>query len=254
MRKEAETAAALLRGKVLVVGVGGLGSPAALYLAAAGVGTIALIDPEGVELSNLQRQILHLTPDLGRPKVESAQEKLTRLSPQGAIHTIQGRLTADNLPILFAQYDFIIDGTDDLATKFLINDGALLAGKPFSYGGILQFQGQTMTVLPGKSTCLRCLFPSPPPPGEIPTCQEAGVIGSLAGSIGIIQAAEAVKYLLGEEGLLTDRLLVYDALAMRWREVAVRKNKRCPLCGEVPSITRLRAEHNETCAREEEHL
>jgi molybdopterin/thiamine biosynthesis adenylyltransferase len=254
MRKEAETAAVLSRSKVLVVGAGGLGCPAALYLAAAGVGTIALIDPEEVELSNLQRQILHLTPDLGRPKVESAQEKLTRLSPQGVIQPIQGRLTVDNLPALFAQYDFIIDGTDDLAAKFFINDGALFAGKPFSYGGILQFQGQTMTVLPGKTTCLRCLFPSPPPPGEVPTCQEAGVIGSLAGSIGIVQAAEAVKYLLGEEDLLTNRLLVYDALVMGWREVEVRKNKRCPLCGETPSITYLQAEYSETCAGEEEHL
>ncbi len=254
MGKEAKPAAILSRSKVLVVGAGGLGSPAALYLAAAGVGTLALIDPEEVELSNLQRQILHLTNDLGRPKVESAQEKLSRLSPQGVIHPVQGRLTVENLLTLFTQYDFIIDGTDDLATKFLINDGALFAGKPFSYGGILQFQGQTMTVLPGKTTCLRCLFPSPPPPEEIPTCQEAGVIGSLAGSIGIVQAAEAVKYLLGKEGLLTDRLLVYDALVMRWREVEVRKNKRCPLCSQTPSITYLQAEHSETCTGKEEHL
>jgi molybdopterin-synthase adenylyltransferase len=254
MKKESESAAVLSRSKVLVVGVGGLGSPAALYLAAAGVGTIALIDPQEVELSNLQRQILHLTPDLGRPKVESAKEKLSRLSPPGLIVPLQGRLTTENLPLLFAQYDFVIDGTDDLATKFLINDGALFAGKPFSYGGILQFQGQTMTILPGKTTCLRCLFPSPPPPEEIPTCQEAGVIGSLAGSIGIVQAAEAVKYLLGGEDLLTNRLLVYDALIMRWREVEVGRNKRCPLCGETPSITYLQAEHNQVYAREEERL
>ena len=253
MRKEAGTTAVLSRSKVLVVGAGGLGSPAALYLAAAGVGTIALIDPEGVELSNLQRQILHLTHDLGRPKVKSAQEKLTRLSPQGVVHPIQERLTADNLLTFFAQYDFIIDGTDDPSTKFLINDGALFAGKPFSYGGILQFQGQTMTVLPGKTTCLRCLFPLPPSPGEVPTCQEAGVMGSLAGSIGIIQATEAVKYLLGKESLLTDRLLIYDALAMRWREVELHKNKRCPLCGEMPSIIYLQAEYSGTCT-EEEHL
>ncbi len=242
----------LAQSKVLVVGVGGLGSPAALYLAAAGVGTLGLMDPEEVELSNLQRQILHLTPDRGRPKVLSAKEKLKRLAPHATIHAIPERLTADNLPSLFAQYDFIIDGTDDLATKFLVNDGAFFTGKPFSYGGILQFQGQTLTVLPGKSTCLRCLFPSPPPAGEIPTCQEAGVVGSLAGSIGMVQAAEAVKYLLGEETLLTDRLLVYDALNMRWREVLVRKNRRCPLCGETPRIKHLLAESEETCAREEE--
>jgi molybdopterin/thiamine biosynthesis adenylyltransferase len=239
----------LAGGRVLVVGVGGLGCPAALYLAAAGVGTIGLVDPQEAELSNLQRQILHLTPDLGTPKVESAARKIRRLSADVQVHTIPEPLTAENLPRLFSRYDFIIDGTDDLATKFLINDGAFFSRRAFSYGGVLQFHGQTMTVLPGRTTCLRCLFPVPPPAGEIPSCQEAGIIGSVVGSVGIVQAAEAIKYLLGRrEELLTDRLLVYDALALRWREVVARRNRRCPLCGDEPVITRLAPADRGTCA------
>ena len=232
-------------GKILVVGVGGLGSPAALALARAGVGTIGLVDPDTVELSNLQRQILHHTPDLGRSKVESAREKLLRLNPAVTVAAYRERLHAGNLLRLFGAYDFIIDATDGLATKFLINDGAVLLGKPFSYGGIVQFTGQTLTVLPAQTTCLRCLFPVPPAADDIPTCQEAGIIGSLAGSLGLVQAAEAVKYLNGEGELLTDRLLTYDALALRWRAVTVRRNPRCPLCGPRPTITALPAEEQE---------
>jgi molybdopterin/thiamine biosynthesis adenylyltransferase len=212
------------------------------------VGTIGLVDPDAVELSNLQRQILHQTSDLGRPKVLSAQEKLLRLNSTGTVVAHPEHLHAGNLSRLFRAYDFIIDATDGVATKFLINDGAVLLGKPFSYGGIVQFTGQTLTVLPRRTTCLRCLFPEIPSADDIPTCQEAGIIGSLAGSIGLVQAAEAVKYLGGDEGnLLTDRLLTYDALAMRWRPVPVRCNPRCPLCGEVPTITSLQGEgHNLT--------
>jgi molybdopterin/thiamine biosynthesis adenylyltransferase len=229
-------------GKVLVVGVGGLGSPAALALALAGVGTIGLIDPDVVELSNLQRQILHQTSDLDRPKVVSAREKLLRLNPAVAVLTHHERLQAENLPRLFRAYDFIIDATDGVATKFLINDGAVLLGKPFSYGGIVQFTGQTLTVLPRQTTCLRCLFPEIPSADDIPTCQEAGIIGSLAGSLGLVQAAEAVKYLDRDGELLTDRLLMYDALALRWRAVTVKRNPRCPLCGESPTITTIEGE------------
>jgi molybdopterin/thiamine biosynthesis adenylyltransferase len=232
-------------GKVLVVGVGGLGSPAALALALAGVGTIGLIDPDAVELSNLQRQILHQTPDLGRPKVVSAQEKLLRLNPAVEITTYHERLQAENLPRLFHAYDFIIDATDGVASKFLINDGAVLLGKPFSYAGIVQFSGQTLTVLPRQTTCLRCLFPDVPSADDVPTCQEAGIVGSLAGSLGMIQAAEAVKYLSGDAELLTDRLLTYDALALRWRAVTVKRNPRCPLCGMSPTITALRNEEQD---------
>ena len=226
-------------GKVLVVGVGGLGCPAALVLAHAGVGTIGLVDPDVVELSNLQRQILYATPDIGRPKVDSAREKLQRINSDVAIVTYYQRLSAENLPTLFRQYDFIIDGTDGVATKFLINDGAVLLRKPFSYAGIVQFQGQTLTVLPGRSTCLRCLFPVIPSADDIPTCQESGIIGSLAGGIGILQATAAVQYLRGQRELLADRLLTYDALALRWREVRVRRSRHCPLCGDSPTITEL---------------
>lgn len=226
-------------GRVLVVGVGGLGSPAAFALAQVGVGTIGIIDPDAVELSNLQRQILHYTPDIGRPKVRSAQEKLERLNPTVEVIPYHERLRVDNLFELFRGYDFIIDATDGVATKFLINDGAVLLGKPFSYGGIVQFSGQTLTVMPRKTTCLRCLFPVIPSSDDIPTCQESGIIGSLAGSLGFVQAMEAVKYLSGQGVLLTDRLLTYDAAISRWRAIAVRRNPRCPLCGETPTITTL---------------
>jgi molybdopterin/thiamine biosynthesis adenylyltransferase len=227
-------------GRVLIVGVGGLGSPAALALAHAGVGTIGLIDPDVVDLSNLQRQILHYTPDINRPKVLSAREKLLRLNPTLTIISHQDRVTAQNLPTLFSSYNFIIDATDGVATKFLINDGAVLLGKPFSYGGIVQFSGQTLTVLPRQTACLRCLFPSIPSEDDVPTCQEAGIIGSLAGSLGFVQAMEAVKYLSGTGGLLTDRLLTYDAAITRWRTITVRRNPRCPLCSDAPVITHLR--------------
>jgi len=230
------------KGKVLVVGVGGLGSPAALALARAGVATIGLIDPDVVELSNLQRQILHATADLGRAKIDSAREKLHQINPTVTIVAYQERLHADNLPELFRAYDFIIDGTDGVATKFLINDGAVLLSKPFSYAGIIQFQGQTLTILPGQTTCLRCLFPVPPSADDIPTCQESGIIGSLAGSLGVIQATEAIKYLNGAEGLLTNRLLTYDAMSLDWREIQVRRSRHCPLCGDKPIITSLGGE------------
>lgn len=240
MEGDARTVPSNIRdGRVLIVGVGGLGSPAALALTHVGVGTIGLIDPDVVDLSNLQRQILHHTPDLGRPKVLSAQEKLQRVRSLTNIIIHQDRLQVDNLPELFDAYDFIIDAADGIATKFLINDGAVLLRKPFSYGGIVQFSGQTLTVLPGQTTCLRCLFPIMPSEGEIPTCQESGIIGSLAGSLGFIQAMEAVKYLSREGVLLTDQLLTYDALALRWRAIAVRRNPCCPLCSETVAITSL---------------
>jgi molybdopterin/thiamine biosynthesis adenylyltransferase len=169
---------------------------------------------------------------------------LQRLNPQVTVTAYAERLQAGNLPQLFASYDFIIDGTDSLTSKFLINDGAVLMGKPFSYGGIVQFQGQTLTVLPKRTTCLRCLFPIPPAADDIPTCQEAGIIGSLAGSLGFVQAMEALKYLKGERSLLTDRLLTYDALALRWRTVEVRRSSRCPLCSSHPTITALPVEES----------
>jgi molybdopterin/thiamine biosynthesis adenylyltransferase len=227
----------LQNGKVLVVGVGGLGSPAALALALSGVGVIGIVDPDAVELSNLHRQILHFTSDVGQPKVLSACEKLHRIDPRLRVQLYHVRLHAGNLVQLFLPYDFIIDGTDSVATKFLINDGAVLMGKPFCYGGVVQFHGQVLTVLPRQSACLRCLFPTPPDPDETPTCQESGILGSLAGSIGCLQAEAAVRYLEGHQTLLTDRLLTYDAHALQWRFVPVRRNPRCPLCGPSPTIT-----------------
>lgn len=229
----------LFDGKVLIIGAGGLGSPIALYLAAAGVGTIGIADADVVDLSNLQRQIAHHTKDIGVPKVESAREKMEAMNPDVTVKTYQAWVSAANIAEIVADYDFVIDGTDNFAAKFLINDACVLAGKPYSHGGILQFDGQTMTVRPGESPCYRCLFPAPPPKDAIPTCSQAGVIGVLPGVLGTIQATEAIKYLLGKGDLLTGRLLTYSALRMKFREVPVKKNPKCPVCGENPTITEL---------------
>jgi molybdopterin/thiamine biosynthesis adenylyltransferase len=228
--------ARLRRGRVLIVGAGGLGAPAALQLAAAGVGTVGLVDGDVVDLSNLHRQIIYRTADLGRRKVAAAAQRLATVHPHVAIELHDERLTADNLAGLFARFDFIIDGTDHIASKYLVNDGAVLCNVPFSHAGVLGFQGQTMTVLPGRSACLRCLFPTPPPAGEIPTCQETGVIGALAGTMGVLQATEALKFLLGVGVLLTDRLLTHDALTGRWRSIPLARARHCLLCGDQPRI------------------
>ncbi|MRR33959.1 HesA/MoeB/ThiF family protein [bacterium] len=232
----------LLEGSVLIIGAGGLGSPAGLYLAAAGVGTIGIADADVVDISNLQRQVIHHTPDLGKPKVVSAKEKMEAINPEVKVNTYQSWVRADNIAHIIRNYDFIIDGTDNFAAKFLINDACVLAGKPYSHGGILHFIGQTMTVLPGQSPCYRCIFPEPPPPGAIPTCAQAGVIGVLPAVIGSIQATEAIKFLLGVGKLLTGRLLVYDAEGMDFYTSPIGKNRRCPVCGESPSITDLHDE------------
>ena len=232
----------LLDGKVLIIGAGGLGSPIALYLAAAGVGTIGIADADVVELSNLQRQIAHQTKDIGVPKVLSAREKMEAMNPDVRVNTYHAWISADNILDIINGYDFVIDGTDNFAAKFLINDACVLAGKPYSHGGILHFIGQTMTIIPGQSACYRCIFPAPPPKDAIPTCSQAGVLGVLPGVIGIMQATEALKYLLGMGELLTGRLLVYDALAMTFRTVKVRRNPHCPICGENPTITELKDE------------
>lgn len=230
----------LLAGKVLVIGVGGLGSPIVLYLAAAGVGTIGIADGDRVELSNLQRQIAHRTGDLGRPKVLSAGEKLTAMNPDVRVNRYDFRVDASTIGELIAGFDFVIDATDNFAAKFLINDACVLAGKPFSHGGILRFDGQTMTVRPGTSPCYRCIFPEPPPEELLLPCSRAGVLGVLPGIIGIIQATEALKHLLGTGEPLTGRLLTYNALAMKFREVQVPNNPACPVCGANPTITGLR--------------
>src|SRR5512136_317076 len=232
----------LLGGKVLIIGAGGLGSPIALYLAAAGVGTIGIADADVVELSNLQRQIAHQTKDVGAPKVLSARAKMEAMNPDVRVNTYHAWISADNILDIINGYDFVIDGTDNFAAKFLINDACVLAGRPYSHGGILHFVGQTLTFIPGQSACYRCIFPAPPPKDAIPTCSQAGVLGVLPGVIGMIQATEALKYLLGMGELLTGRLLTYDALAMNFRTVTVRRNPRCPICGGNPGITELEDE------------
>lgn len=232
----------LLAGRVLIIGAGGLGAPVALYLAAAGVGTIGIADADDVDISNLQRQVIHFTPDIGKPKVESAREKMIAINPDVSVRTYKEWISVTNIADIIADYDFVIDGTDNFAAKFLINDACVLGGKPFSHGGILQFFGQTLTVRPGQSACYRCLFPKPPPRDAIPTCSQAGVLGVLPGVIGTIQATEAIKYLLGIGTLLTDRMMTYDANDMEFRAVEVRKNSNCAICGEHPTITELRDE------------
>lgn len=232
----------LLDGRVLIIGAGGLGAPIALYLAAAGVGTIGIADADDVDLSNLQRQVIHFTPDIGTPKVESARRKMQAINPDVTVVTYKEWISAANIAAIIAEYDFVIDGTDNFAAKFLINDACVLAGTPYSHGGILQFDGQTLTVRPGETACYRCVFPAPPPQDAIPTCSRAGVIGVLPGVVGTIQATEAIKFLLGTGELLTNRLLTYSALRMKFREVPLKRSPTCPVCGDHPVITELRDE------------
>jgi len=237
----------LLAGKVLLVGAGGLGSPAGLYLAAAGVGTIGVIDADVVDLTNLQRQVIHFTADLGRPKVESAAAKMRAINPDVDVRTYQTRLTAANAADILGDYDFVIDGTDNFPSKFLVADACHFAGRPYSHAGILRFDGQIMTVVPGQTTCYRCIFNTPPPAGAVPSCSQAGVLGVLAGVIGTLQAAEAAKFLLQEGDLLTDGLLVYNALKASFRKVPLKRNPDCPLCGSNPAITELKDEEQAVC-------
>jgi molybdopterin/thiamine biosynthesis adenylyltransferase len=224
----------LRESRVLVIGAGGLGSPAAFYLAAAGIGTLGIIDPDKVELSNLQRQILHSTSDIGREKVESAKQKLNELNPDVEVKTYPARFEDTNAAEIAGGYNFIVDGSDNFETKFLVNDIGIQLNIAFSHAGIVRLQGQTMTVLPRKTACYRCLFQSPPSPEEILSCQQAGILGAVAGTLGTIQATEAVKYLAGfEEGLLTNRLLTYDAKTMKFHSVEIKRNPQCAACGDA---------------------
>ena len=225
-------------GKVLVVGAGGLGAPVALYLAAAGVGTIGIVDGDVVDLSNLQRQVIHFTGDVGHPKVESARDKMLAINPNVKVNTIREFLMSDNALDIIKDYDFIVDGTDNFPVKFLINDACVMAGKPFSHGGILRFEGQTFTHLPGTA-CYRCLFKSPPPANAVPTCSQAGVLGAIAGMLGTIQAAETLKYLTGVGELLTNKLLTFNAKTMDFRKINTRRQASCAICGDNPTITDL---------------
>ncbi len=228
----------ILNAKVLIIGAGGLGAPAAMYLAAAGVGTIGIVDGDVVDLSNLQRQIIHFTKDVGRPKVESAKEKMEAINPDVKVNAIHEFLYSDNIMDIIKDYDFIIDGTDNFPVKFLINDACVKAGKAFSHGGILRFRGQTFTHVPG-SACYRCMFKEPPPVGAVPTCSQAGVLGAIAGMLGTIQAAEALKYITGIGQLLTNRLLTFDAKTMEFHTIPVKQRDSCPVCGSHPTITEL---------------
>jgi molybdopterin-synthase adenylyltransferase len=237
----------LLAGKVLLVGAGGLGSPAGLYLAAAGVGTIGVIDADVVDVTNLQRQVIHFTADLGKPKVASAAAKMQAINPDVNVVTYHARLTAANALEILADYDFVIDGTDNFPSKFLVADACHFTGTPYSHAGILRFDGQIMSVLPGESACYRCVFNAPPPKGAVPSCSQAGVLGVLAGVVGTLQATEAVKFLLGQGDLLTDSLLVYNALKTSFRKVGLKRNSNCPLCGEHPTITELKDEEQAVC-------
>ncbi|MDD3293821.1 MAG: HesA/MoeB/ThiF family protein, partial [Geobacteraceae bacterium] len=220
----------LLHAKVLIIGAGGLGSPAAFYLAAAGVGTIGIADGDQVELSNLQRQILHGTSDIGRPKVYSAREKMASINPEIIVLPHHSPVTGKNIGNMIETYDFVVDATDNFPSRFLINDTCVRLGIPYSHGGVLRFLGQAITVLPHSSPCYRCIFPEPPPDEVASACCHDGILGVVPGIIGAIQAAEAIKYLTGIGELLTGRLLTFDALRMRFREVPVSKNPRCPAC------------------------
>lgn len=221
----------LLAGSVLVIGAGGLGSPALFYLAAAGVGRLGVADSDRLELSNLQRQILHTTDRLGQSKATSARATLEPLNPDVRVEIHQLRVSADNIGALLADYDFLIDATDNFEAKFLINDACVAAGKSFSHGGILRFYGQTLTIVPGESPCYRCIFPEAPDNDVATACSKAGVLGVLPGIIGTLQATEAIKYLLGIGRLLTGRLMTYDAAALKFREIPLQRNPHCPACG-----------------------
>lgn len=227
----------LNRARVLVVGAGGLGSPVALYLAAAGVGTIGIVDGDVVELSNLQRQIIHATPDVGRHKVESASDSLQAMNPDVKVRPYKFQLCADNVMAIVKEYDFVVDGTDNFAAKFLVNDACVLAGIPFSHGGVLRFAGQVMTILPGESACYRCVFRQPPPEDAVSSCSQAGILGAIAGILGTIQATEVLKFITGNGQLLKNTLMSFDALTMDFRKIRLSRQEDCPVCGLKPSIT-----------------
>lgn len=241
----------LLESSVLCIGTGGLGSAALNYLAAAGVGRVGIFDADTVELSNLHRQIIHTTKDVGRPKVESARDRIQALNPDIQVDVYPERLTYENAAELVAQYDAVVDGCDNFSTRFLTNDACFFARKPLFFGTVLRFLGQATVFLPGQKNepCYRCLFPDPPPDGLVPRTDEVGVLGALAGLIGTIQATECIKYLIGLGTILNGRLLVYEALGMTFRSVDVQKNHKCRLCGDEPEITSLESAHAASSAK-----
>lgn len=232
--------------RVLCIGTGGLGSPLGLYLAAAGVGTLGLVDFDVVDFTNLQRQIIHSTSDVGRPKLDSAAEKIAAINPFVEIRRFETRLASDNALDIIRDFDIVVDGTDNFPTRYLVNDACVLSGKPNVYGSIFRFEGQASIFGAPDGPCYRCLYPEPPPPGLVPSCAEGGVLGILPGLIGIIQATETIKLILGSGDPLIGRLLLVDALGMRFRELKLRKNPECPMCGGHRSITKL-IDYQEFC-------
>jgi sulfur-carrier protein adenylyltransferase/sulfurtransferase len=232
--------------KVLCIGAGGLGSPLALYLAAAGVGTLGVVDFDVVDFSNLQRQIIHTTADVGRPKLDSAAEKIKAINPYVEVRPFETRLTSANALDLFRQFDIVVDGTDNFPTRYLVNDACVLTGKPNVYGSIFRFEGQVSVFATEAGPCYRCLYPEPPPPGLVPSCAEGGVLGILPGLVGVMQATEAIKLILGAGEPLIGRLLLVDALGMKFRELKLRKNPDCPVCGKNRTITEL-IDYNQFC-------
>ena len=232
--------------RVLCVGTGGLGSPLALYLAAAGVGTLGLVDFDVVDFTNLQRQIIHTTGDVGRPKLDSAAEKIAAINPFVDVRKFETRLTSANALDIIRQFDIVADGTDNFPTRYLVNDACVLTGKPNVYASIFRFEGQASVFATEQGPCYRCLYPEPPPPGLVPSCAEGGVLGILPGLLGVIQATEVIKLILGSGDPLIGRLLLVDALAMRFRELRLRKNPECPVCGANPSIREL-IDYQEFC-------
>lgn len=232
--------------RVLMIGTGGLGSPLGLYLAAAGVGTLGIVDFDVVDESNLQRQIIHGTKDIGRPKIASAKDRLEDINPNTNVEAFETRLTSENALELFKDFDVIVDGTDNFPTRYLVNDASVLTGKPNVYGSIFRFEGQASVFWAEKGACYRCLYPEPPPPGLVPSCAEGGVLGVLPGIVGTIQANEVLKVILGAEGILLNRLLLFDAWTMKFRELKLRKDPNCPLCGDNPTIREL-IDYEEFC-------
>lgn len=236
----------LLDSKVFLVGAGGLGSPAAFYLAAAGIGKIGISDDDVVDFSNLQRQILHSTKDVDYSKALSAKETLEDLNPDVEVVPYKVRLNSENIIDIIKDYDVILDGSDNFPTRYLVNDACVMLGKPLSHGSIFRFDGQATTILPGKGPCYRCLYETPPPPDLVPSCQEAGVLGIIAGIIGVVQATEVIKLQLGKGNLLNGKLLLYDSLNMDFRKLNIHRNPACPMCGENPTIKEL-IDYEEFC-------
>ena len=224
---------------VLCIGAGGLGSPVAMYLAAAGVGRIGIVDFDVVDYSNLQRQVIHGTPDVGRSKLDSARDRLNAINPEVTVETHDVALSSENALELLANYDVIVDGTDNFPTRYLVNDACVILGKPNVYGSIFRFEGQASVFATKDGPCYRCLYPEPPPPGLVPSCAEGGVLGILPGVVGTIQATEAVKLIIGVGEPLVNRFMIYDALRMKFRELKLRKDPECPVCGETPTVTEL---------------